>query len=190
MKQDSRLLPFFSGVAVMALVGLSAWMLRPRATEMTASTSITSAPETARLIKSPYLVQVPAGMETGDDAAIMQAASVNSAQAAAAGEQRLRLRYEGERVDAAWAASKQQVLESLSVSPQIEQVNAQPLAIVANCRKTVCRIDADFPSRTAADDWFTLYTLNAGPEMTHSSSRNNVNPDGSVHLQIYGLARQ
>ena len=108
-----------------------------------------------------------------------------------AGENKLRTRYDSEPVDAAWASRKQEVLERLSASsPQIDQVNAQPLAIAANCRTSVCLISADFRSQTAADDWFTLYTLNAGPEMSSASSRRTVNPDGSVNLRIYGLARQ
>ena len=107
-----------------------------------------------------------------------------------AGKEKLRTHYENERVDASWASRKQQVLEPLSVSPQIEQINAQPLSFTANCRTSVCLIGADFPSRVAADDWFTLYTLNTGPEMTNASSERTINADGSVHLQIYGLARQ
>ena len=121
----------------------------------------------------------------------MQAANEASVKTIVdAGENKLRSRYESERVDAAWASRKQQALERLSFSPQIEQLNAQPLSIDAHCRTSVCMINADFATRLAATDWHTLYTLNAGTEMSNSSMRSTVNPDGSVHLQIYGLARQ
>ena len=63
------------------------------------------------------------------------------------------------------------------------------MSIDAHCRASVCLINAEFPTRLAATDWHTLYTLNAGTEMFNSATRSTVNADGSVHLQIYGLAR-
>ncbi len=120
----------------------------------------------------------------------MAAGNEATAKLVKAGESQLRSRYEGEHVDAAWAPRKQKALEEASDSPQIDQLNAKPLSFAASCRSSTCLIGADFPNRLAADDWFTLYTLNAGPEMTRASMQKSVNPDGSVHLLIYGYARQ
>lgn len=189
--------PLIAGALVIALVaGVSGWFMRSRTDagpERVATNAELSAEaaEPVRNASSKRVPSAPAPPAFDEDPMAAQAANDAAVtKLVEAGESKLRTRYESERVDAAWAMPKQQALERLSVSPQIEQINAQPLSINARCRTSVCLIDADFPSRLAADDWFTLYTLNAGTEMSHSSSKRTVNPDGSVHLLIYGLARQ
>jgi hypothetical protein len=187
MDTKSHIAPFLAGAIVMGvLVGVAAWRLQAGATKPDADRSAAPEAEATIVVDPAPSRALPTLTDPAAEAAALEAAT----KVAEAGEQKLRTRYQTEAIDANWAASKQQALEGLSVSPQIEQVKAQPLAMVANCRTTVCLIDADFPSRTAAEDWFTLYTLNAGGQMSQSSSRNSMNPDGTVHLQIYGLARQ
>lgn len=182
-------------VAVALIVGVSSWMARgptPAASPDGARAVVPAAPTAAINTRaaSARTPLPPAPAPVADLLATMEANRAGASKLAEAGKQKLQSRYEGERVDVAWAAAKQQVLERLSVSPQITQLGAQPLAIQAHCRTSVCRIEADFATRVAADDWHTLYTLNAGTEMSNSSATGSLNPDGTVHLQIYGLARQ
>lgn len=92
-------------------------------------------------------------------------------------------------IDAVWPSRKQR-RRNAPVRRRRSQLDAQPLSMTANCRSSACLISADSPCQAAADDWLTLYTLNAGPEMTNASSRRTTNPDGSVNLRIYGQARQ
>lgn len=188
--------PLIAGALVVALIaGISIHTMRSRSVEPQVGTAIEPAsdPQASATVAADPSTGMPintAAPVSVEDLAAMQATNDASVNALVdAGEKKLRTRYDGEPVDAAWASRKQEALERLSVSPQIEQVNAQPLSMAASCRSSVCLISADFPSQTAAEDWFTLYTLNAGPEMTNASSRRTVNPDGSVNLRIYGQAR-
>ena len=189
------------GAIVIALVaGAAGWALRDRtaaAAEPLATREDNPPAQPAENASGPVDVArtavpaLPPSAPSAQDVVATHAANEAAAvKIAEAGEQKLRSRYEAERVDQAWASRKQQALEQLSTSPLIEQVNAQPLAINTQCRSSVCLIEVDLPSRLAAEDWYTLYTMNAGLEMFASSSRSIVNPDGSVHLQIYGLAKQ
>jgi hypothetical protein len=107
----------------------------------------------------------------------------------ASARQKLQSRFAGEPVNAAWAASTEQALEQAKGGDQIDQLGAQPLAFAVQCRTSVCLIGADFPSITAADDWFTLYSLQAGSELASSTAHKSRNPDGTIHLEIYGLSR-
>ena len=188
--------PFIAAAIILALIaGVSGWVVHTRKADMAQRAAADPVPAAQALEHASMApsrpAPAPAAAVDGQDPMAMQKANAASVNALVdAGEQRLRSRYESERVDAAWASRKQQALERLSISPQIEQLNAQPLSIDAQCRTSVCLINADFPSRVAATDWHTLYTLNAGPEMSNASMRSTVNPDGSVHLQMYGLARQ
>lgn len=102
----------------------------------------------------------------------------------------LKSRFDAEPVDAAWAARKQTALAAASDGPQIDQLGAKPLAFDSRCRSSVCLVGADFASATAADDWFSLYTMLAGPEMSRAAVQRSTNPDGTIHLQIYGQARK
>lgn len=189
--------PLIVGALAVALIaGVSAWTMRSRSAEpqsVAAVSAASSAPATASVAANPAtgMPGVPASPASAEDMLAMQAANEASVNTLVdAGEKKLRTRYDSEPVDAAWASRKQEALERLSASPQIQQLDAQPLAMAANCRSSVCLISADFPSYTAAEDWLTLYTLNAGPEMSNAASRRTTNPDGSINVRIYGLARQ
>jgi hypothetical protein len=108
---------------------------------------------------------------------------------AKAGRDRLEGRYASERGDPRWAMATERTLSGLQTSPQIEDLGAKPIHFNANCRTSVCRIHADFASRRAAEDWLTLYTLNAAVQMPNVSVQTLANPDGSIRLELYGFAR-
>ena len=200
MDHKNSAIPLISGAVFVALVvGVSLWAMRPHAstgpgratTEQSSDTPIATGTLATRPPATNSMPAPSTAPDPGQDLmAIVAANDEAAAKVAEAGERKLRSRYESERVDPKWAPGKQQALERLSVSPQIEQLNARPVSIDAHCRTSVCLINAEFQTRLAATDWHTLYTLNAGTEMFNSSTRSTVNPDGSVHLQIYGLARQ
>ncbi len=195
MNKKAPAVPFVAAAIVLALIaGVSGWMVHTRKADLAQHAAAEVAPAAQAVEHTPVAPSRPSPAPVdvlGQDPMVLQKANEASVNALVdAGEQKLRSRYDSERVDAVWASRKQQALERLSVSPQIEQLNAQPLSINAQCRTSICLINADFPSRVAATDWHTLYTLNAGTEMFNASMRSTVNPDGSVHLQMYGLARQ
>lgn len=184
-----------SVLAIALIIGVSGWVIRGRNSidaEPVATNTSTPAPtlEARPISRSNRTPLESAAPSPADMIAMKEANDEAVAKLVETGKQKLLARYESERVDTAWATRKQQTLERLSISPQIEQINAQPLSFNAQCRQSVCLIHAEFPSRLAADDWFTLYTLNAGGEMFNASSDRTMNPDGSARLQIYGLARQ
>ncbi|MFT3896164.1 MAG: hypothetical protein QM719_00430 [Thermomonas sp.] len=102
----------------------------------------------------------------------------------------LAARYASEPVDAAWASAKEAKLLAASASDEIRRLNALPENYRASCRSTVCRIGADFPNRGAVQDWLTLFSTGVGSELPNEAYIVTNNPDGSVHLDIMGLARQ
>jgi hypothetical protein len=106
-----------------------------------------------------------------------------------AGRQKLIVRYKNEPIDAAWSSRTQKALEDANTAPQIAELSAKPLSFASECRSSVCLIGADFPSVDAADDWYTLYSMLAGAQISNSAVHRSSNPDGTVHLEIYGLAR-
>jgi hypothetical protein len=110
----------------------------------------------------------------------------NQAQAVAAGRNKLVSQYQNEKVNGGWAAAREQSLTSNAVSPQIEQLGAKPKNLTAHCRSTTCQITADFPTPTAADDWVTLYLTDPATALSKSSYQTSENPDGSVHIDLYG----
>ncbi|HJW46260.1 MAG TPA: hypothetical protein VJ484_07190 [Lysobacter sp.] len=107
----------------------------------------------------------------------------------AAGRSKLVGRYESQPIDHAWATVKRAELMELGTSEQIEAIQAQPTSLGVDCRTSVCRIGADFPSQTAAEDWATLYLISEGANLPQASMKASVNPDGSVHLDVYAHAK-
>jgi len=107
-----------------------------------------------------------------------------------AGRNKLFTRYQAEKVDGGWATGREQSLIEHAVSPQIHDMGADPKNLTAHCRSSTCLLTADFPSRVAADDWFTLYLTNTGTDLFNASYQATVNPDGTTHVEIYGLAKK
>lgn len=106
------------------------------------------------------------------------------------GRNKLVSRYQSEKVDGGWATGREQSLIAHAVSPQIHEMGADPKNLTAHCRSSTCQLTADFPTRVAADDWFTLYLTNTGTDLFNASYQTSLNPDGTTHVEIYGLAKQ
>ena len=104
--------------------------------------------------------------------------------------QALATRYASEPVDAAWSSAKEAKLLAASSSDEIRRSNALPANYRASCRSTVCSIGADFPNRGAVQDWLTLFSTGVGSELPNEAYIVTDNQDGSVHLDIMGLARK
>ena len=110
----------------------------------------------------------------------------------AAGREKIVGRYESETIDPAWSNATRQALmaPSLAASDQIRATHSEPSGLAVDCRSTTCRITADFPNRIAADDWSTFYLTGAGDRLPNATLRKTTNPDGSVRLEIYAVARR
>ena len=106
------------------------------------------------------------------------------------GRNKLVGRYQNEKVDGGWATAREQSLIEHAVSPQIHEMGAEPKNLTAHCRSSTCQLTADFPTRVAADDWFTLYLTNTGTDLFNASYQATYNPDGTTHVEIYGLAKK
>lgn len=117
-------------------------------------------------------------------------AKAKDAKVVDAGRNKLVARYQNEKVDGGWATGREQSLVEHAVSPQIHDLGAEPKNLTAHCRSTTCQLTADFPTRVAADDWFTLYLTNAGTDLFNASYQATLNPDGTTHVEIYGLAKK
>ena len=81
-------------------------------------------------------------------------------------------------------------LLAASVSDEIRRVDAVPGNYRASCHSSVCKVSADFPNRGAAQDWLTLFSTGVGGELPNESYVVSQNPDGSLHLEVMGLARK
>lgn len=189
----------WAAIVVLAIVSLSLWTVRTRNSGQQndgESISPTAAELRAESVsvdntrRKPNRAD-PAGTMTATEMIVAQKAAQQheSQKVVEAGRNKLSAQYQSERVQGSWAVAMEQTLERLSTTPQIEELNAKPTSIDVNCRTSVCRITAEFPSKLAADDWFTLYSLNAGPQMPNVSYNQTFNPDGTAHVEIFGLAR-
>jgi hypothetical protein len=106
-----------------------------------------------------------------------------------AGRNKLVGAFNGETIDQAWAANARSELSQFATSQQIHDLHAEPLSMDVDCRRTVCRIGADFATRAAANDWATLYLTSVGARMPNASLQTSDNADGTAHLEVYGSVR-
>lgn len=185
------------GAALIALIaGVTGWSVRARsvATSNVADAALQeSAPAVGALpsdrVDSRRVAPVQIHNGRPDPRRLLMDRSRGTSESVAVARKKLQSQFTSEPVDKSWAAHKQTALTAANDAPQIEELGAKPLAFDSQCHSSVCLIAADFPSTTAADDWFSLYTLVAGPEMSRAAVQRSSNPDGTIHLQIYGLAR-
>lgn len=194
---------FIAGLLVASLVlGLIWWKSTPSAdAPTTAATEAAALDETAAWDEEPASTPrtAPGGLSQPPPANVAEAHARKQARRAqerkeidrlaATGQRKLVGQYQREPVDHAWATAMTAELTSLATSEQIQAIQAEPGNLKVDCRSSVCRIGADFPNRTSADDWSTLYLTGLSAKLPRASMRASTNPDGSVHLEMYGYAR-
>lgn len=122
-------------------------------------------------------------------AKIREAQEVKAAQVVAAGKRTLETAFASEKPNPAWASAKERELEGFVVNPQMESINALPSRFEVQCKSVTCRIEADFPTTTALDDWTTLFLTNNGGTLPRTSMTRIQQPDGTVRLIMLGSTR-
>lgn len=99
-------------------------------------------------------------------------------------------RFAAEKPDPAWANAHERDLVSLQDSDPMRDAGAKATNLQADCRSTMCRVQADFPDAGAAANWLQLYMGGVGDSLPVATAHQIVNPDGSVRVEIYGVARK
>lgn len=98
-------------------------------------------------------------------------------------------RFAAEKPDPAWASAHEKDLASLQDSGPMRDAGAKAEDFKAECRSSLCRIQADFPNQSMASDWLQLYMSGVGDRLPVATAHQVVNPDGSVRIEIYGNGR-
>jgi len=99
------------------------------------------------------------------------------------------LAFRNERVDAAWAGAHESRLSGIAASDAIAGTRIQPRDSDISCKARTCLIQANFASRSEAEDWALLFMSSVGDALPTSVVTTNQNPDGSGRVEIYGTAR-
>jgi hypothetical protein len=186
--------PILAGLLVIAVIlGMTFWRHRaPEASQVAAPTADSSPRSTAAQHRSAGSRPAPPGrpFSMAEHRARRKAMQAEQVRRGRAFHAALAARYAAEPVDAAWAGAKEAKLLGASVSDEIRRADAVPRNYSATCRSTICRIGADFQNRGAIQDWLTLFSTGTGGELPNEAYVVSQNPDGSLHLEIMGLARK
>ena len=98
-------------------------------------------------------------------------------------------RFVAEKADPAWSGAHERELASLQDSGPMRDAGAKATNFQVECRSTMCRIQAEFPSQSMANDWLQLYMGSVGDGLPVATAHQTRNPDGSVQIEIYGVGR-
>lgn len=147
--------------------------------------TVSSTPFPAPSVRSP----APMRASSLPSPAVHSAIREQARAVVSAGRNRLVGAYRSEPRSAVWAMQMEQTLTQQSQSPEFASLQANPLDFAVRCRTSTCHITADFASRTAADDWATLYVTNGETGLANTVYDVVVNPDGSVRLELYAHPR-
>lgn len=99
-------------------------------------------------------------------------------------------RFAAEKSDPAWSGAHERDLASLQDSDPMRDAGVKAGNFRAECRSTMCRIQADFPDASAAASWLQLYMGGVGDRLPVATAHQVTNPDGSVRIEIYGVGRK
>jgi hypothetical protein len=149
----------------------------------------TSAPSSAGTTVAAAQASTTADEAASDWAARVEVERLRAESNARAERNAFVQRYENESVDPPWSAVKEATLLRASTSTQITELGAEPGNLGIDCKSSVCRVTADFSNSSLAEDWVTLFMLNAGSEMPRAVFDYSNNPDRSVHVVILGYSR-
>lgn len=180
-------------VAVCAIAAYGGWKLRDAQTRQQPAIMNPATPETSTraLPGIEGGTVVPQRLESRTErtariAAEREAQRSSTRAAVAAGQQNLEAAFRSEQPNATWARGKEMELERYVVNPQMDAINAVPTDFDVECKARTCRIQAEFASASAADDWAMLYLTNNGGLLPRSSLSKTVQPDGTVKLVMLG----
>ena len=98
--------------------------------------------------------------------------------------------FSAEKSDPAWSGAHERELASLQDSDPMRDAGVKAGNFRAECRSTMCRIQADFPDASAAASWLQLYMGGVGDRLPVATAHQVTNPDGSVRIEIYGVGRK
>ena len=99
-------------------------------------------------------------------------------------------RFSAERADPAWSAAHEKELAALQDSGPMLDAGVKAGDFQAECRSSMCRIQAGFPNQGMAGDWLQLYMGSVGERLSVATAQQIRNPDGSVQVEIYGVGRK
>lgn len=187
------IIPVLVAVAIIGLI-VAVTLFRGWRQDAEAGAPVAEAPAAAKTIKTqtrPRAAKASQVVNTSDpdDWQQNREEATKEAQRKAENQHRaLAARFAAEQVDARWAAAQQADILAASKAGQIAQLQAQPKQIDIDCKSSTCRIEADFPRRSVAEDWLTLFLMNMGTGMANATYEYSTNPDGSARLTVYGVS--
>ena len=178
------------GVITVTIVTVTRWL--PRQTTQARSTTTSSEEAVDSENPPPQPVGKPVRDEPYPDIREFEAAKTRNeqrqAQRAAIMLADLEHRFSNERVAPAWASAKEAVIREANTGEQIAQLQAFPRQLSVQCKSSTCRVEADFQTRTQAEDWLTLFSLGLGSQLPQTAFNRIVAPDGSVRIVLLGQA--
>jgi hypothetical protein len=160
---------------------------RHSATSSTASPAESQAP---RAVNRRSMGAAPNGLAVAEDDARRQEIIAELERRQVEQYQAFQRQYGVEEAEPAWAGTKEIEMMEASVADVVRKADAMPRNLSVRCRSSMCRIDADFGSRGIAEDWITLFSTTMGGGMPNMSFTYSTNPDGSTHVEAYGLGRK
>lgn len=123
------------------------------------------------------------------DSVQRRAARANSVRKAKDMETKVAAQFAAEKVDPAWAPTKQVDLKKIAELPQITSAVPAPKQMAVDCRSSMCRIEGTFDASGSAQDWTLLYLSSVGDALPSAVVSRVQNPDGTSSVRIYGRAR-
>jgi len=202
-KRRSRLPWVLLALVVMVIAGVTLYrQFRSQSTTASHSQSVesTGREATARRL-SPEEIRALAsrspgvpGQATARDMAEMME---KRKRMAAASQERIQKRnaamigrFAAAKPDPSWSNAHEKDLASLQDSDPMRDAGAKAANFQADCRSTMCRVQADFPDAGAAANWLQLYMGSVGDRLPVATAHQVTNPDGSVRVEIYGMGRK
>lgn len=102
-------------------------------------------------------------------------------------ERQLQSEFENDAADPAGGVQMESRLEDTAVGRDMAGTGIVPKDVVVDCRKTLCRVSADFANAGDAEDWAVMYLSAAGGAIVRARTVQARQPDGSTRLVLYGV---
>lgn len=101
-------------------------------------------------------------------------------------QRQLQAEFEADARDPAAGAKIGRHLEDTVVGKDMAATGLVPEDVSVQCRRTLCRVAADFANPGDAEDWAIMYLTSAGGAISRARTVRVRQPDGSTQVIIYG----
>lgn len=97
--------------------------------------------------------------------------------------------FAAQSVNSSWARAKEDEVRKIVEADDFDAYGVRPKDFQIECRSSLCKVTATFPSQDKAEDWMRAFTLKTAQGFSGGATQTVKQPNGEATVRIITSAR-